>query len=562
MKWLIPIVRRIWSQEWRSLSRGTALSGIVLIAGIALLGLSGWFITAAGIASLAGVGIAFDVFRPSAGVRFLALGRTAARYGERILTHDATLRSLARLRVQLLAALAKAPFARLPVLRASEQLNRITRDVDALDGIALRLFIPVAAAVVTLGLTALVLWHLVDPALVTVLLASYGPGAALAFGFVGWRSRGPSRRGQLALNAFRMRLVDLLRARTDLAVFGKIGARASHVKAAEARMRKSVAENDRIERAGGFVLSITEAAAAAGALLIGALLAQAETIDPAIAALGFFATLAFAETLVPLRRGMAEIGRMTDAARRVNRMLEAGGDSDEQNIEQPSVPDSTAPALSLHGIRFAYDGAEKPIIDGFDLEVRAGEVVVLVGASGSGKTTILQLAAGMFAPDGAVEIFGTPVKRWNEPALRETVSFLPQRSALLSGTIRDTLELAKPGLDDREAWAVLAAVALDRVVDERGGLDSRLGESGIGLSGGESRRLVLARVLLRRPALLLLDEPTEGLDRETARKVLAGMRRYLPDAAVLLASHRRAEREFADRVHNTAPVRTLAQPAD
>jgi ATP-binding cassette subfamily C protein CydC len=153
-----------------------------------------------------------------------------------------------------------------------------------------------------------------------------------------------------------------------------------------------------------------------------------------------------------------------------------------------------------------------------------------------------------------VAVFGTGTLRWNETSLRETVSFLPQRSALLSGTIRETLALARPDLDDREARAVLAAVELDAVIDERGGLDSRLGEAGAGLSGGESRRLALARVLLRRPALLLLDEPTEGLDRETARLVLAGIRRYLPDAAILLASHRQAEREFAGRVQHVAPV--------
>jgi len=555
MKALLLIIRSIWAREWWSLLRGTALAVVVLIAGIALLGLSGWFITAAGLAGLAGLGIAFDVFRPSAGVRFLALGRTAARYGERILTHDATLRSLARLRVHLLDAMAHLPFSRLPALRASEQLNRITRDVDALDGVALRLFIPVVAALTTLALTAAILWFLVDPALVIWLCASYVPGAVLALGLVALRSRAPSRMGQLALGAFRMRFVDLMRARTDLAVFGRLAERSEHVLAAEARTRAAVARNDRIERAGGFVLSVTESVAAAGALLIGALLAQSGTIDPAIAALGFFATLALAEALAPLRRGMAEIGRMIDAARRVNRILESRADGIRQQAGSRTSADPAAPVLALRGVGFRHEGADRPVVEGFDLQVNAGETVALVGPSGGGKTTILHLAAGMLVPQsGIVEIGGRPLGRCGETGLRQAVTLLPQRSALLSGTIHDALALARPDLDVREAWAVLAAVALDTVIDERGGLDSRLGESGAGLSGGESRRLALARALLRRPALLLLDEPTEGLDRATAEKVLAGIRQYLPDAAILLASHREAERNFADRVHNVARV--------
>jgi ATP-binding cassette subfamily C protein CydC len=557
MKHLVPIIRHVWSQDWWSLLRGTALAIVVLVAGIALLGLSGWFITAAGAAGLAGIGIAFDMFRPSAGVRFLALGRTAARYGERILTHDATLHSLARLRVRLLEAMAKAPFTRLPALRASEQLNRITRDVDALDGIALRLFIPIIAAASALALAAAVLWFLVDPALVIWLVAGYGPGTILALVFVALRSRGASRSGQLALNAFRTRFVDLLRTRTDLAVFGRLDAKAAHVLTAERRMRDAKTENDRIERTGGFILSTTEYAAAAGALLIGALLARQGTIDPALAALGFFATLALAEILMPLRRGMSEIGRMTDAARRVNRLLE-----NKPEIRAGTATSTVAgcrTALVMRDVGFAHEGAETPVIAELSLDVTAGEIVALVGPSGGGKTTLLQLAAGMApATGGVVEICGRDIRDWDESALRDTVALLPQRSALLSGTIHEALALAKPELDDSEAWAALKAVCLDEVIEDRGGLDSRLGESGAGLSGGESRRLALARVILRRPALLLLDEPTEGLDRATAEQVLSGVRDYLPEAAILLASHRTAERQFADRICEILPQKTPA----
>ncbi len=552
MRSLLPIIRRIWTHEWWSLLRGAALSVAVLIAGVALLGLSGWFIAAAGVAGLAGAGVMFDVFRPSAGVRFLALGRAAARYGERILTHDATLRSLARLRVDLLTALSTTPFARLPALRASEQLTRLTRDVDALDGVALRLVIPLVAAASTLTISAVVLWMLVDPTLVLWLLASTIAGILPALGLVAIRSREPSRLSQLALNAFRIRFMDTVSARAELAIFGKLDQHSEHVMDAEQRMRTELARNDRIERAGGVLISAAESLTAAGALLIGSLLAQAGVIDPALAALGFFATLAIAEALAPLRRGLAEIGRMTDAASRVNRLLDTGR-RQAATAQSISRPLSDAPLLQFADVCFSYRENGPLLIADFSLEVASGETVALTGASGSGKSTLLQLAAAMMPPTrGSVAIDGLDVSDWEESRLRKTVSLLPQRSALLSGAVRDGLAAARPDLSDDEAWAVLSAVALDDVIAARGGLESRLGESGSGLSGGESRRLALARVLLRRPKLLLLDEPTEGLDRDTATRVLAGIKKYLPASGILLASHRQAELDFSDRQQDVA----------
>ena len=134
MRPVLRIVRLLLAAAPWAMVRGAALSVVVLLMGAALLGLSGWFITATGVAGLAGLGIAFDVFRPSAGVRFLALGRTAARYGERLLTHDATLRALAALRVTLLRRHAGADARALMGLRSESVLTRIVSDVDALDG--------------------------------------------------------------------------------------------------------------------------------------------------------------------------------------------------------------------------------------------------------------------------------------------------------------------------------------------------------------------------------------------------------------------------------------------
>jgi len=143
---------------------------------------------------------------------------------------------------------------------------------------------------------------------------------------------------------------------------------------------------------------------------------------------------------------------------------------------------------------------------------------------------------------------GVSIADWDENALRKAVALLPQRSVLMTGTVAEALRLAAPDSDDATLWQMLDAVQLTDTLDARDGLDTMIGARGEGLSGGEARRLVLARVLLRRPQVLLMDEPTEGLDEATARQVLAGLRRVLPDAAILIAAHRSVETAFADRI--------------
>jgi ATP-binding cassette subfamily C protein CydC len=155
--------RLILLDQRSAMLRGAALSVVVLARGAALLGLSGWFITAAAAAGLAGTGAVFDVFRPSAMVRFLALGRAAARYGERMLTHEATLRALESLRLRVLSAHLTAPYPRMIQARGAQALNRLTADIDALDGVPLRLVLPAMAGLAVQVMALIMLWWLVAP---------------------------------------------------------------------------------------------------------------------------------------------------------------------------------------------------------------------------------------------------------------------------------------------------------------------------------------------------------------------------------------------------------------
>ena len=542
MRWLWRIYRLLWHSDRVAMRRGLALSVAVLVAGAALLGLSGWFITAAAGAGLIGTGAVFDVFRPSAGVRFLALGRTAARYGERVLTHDATLRALANLRVRLLAGIAARPWRQLARMRGSQTLNRIVADVDALDGVMLRLAIPLLAGASTLGLGLVVLAWLVAPVVALWVVAVLGLGGAAGLGVAARRSRRAARRAEAAMQALRTRSMDMMRAKTDLAMHGVLDRAQVDFHNAADRMETARAEVDRAEHRAALALGLSALLAATGALGLGASLAQSGTLTPAQAALGFFAALALAEIFGPLRRGMADLGRMADAARRVGRQLDTATVlHDPVGIEG----DASHARLSLRDVGWRDNNASAPVISGVSLELSSGDMVALTGPSGCGKSTILHLAAGLLHPtEGRAQLDGHDLADWNEMDLRARTGLLAQRSVLTRGTVASILRVARPEASDEEMRAVLDAVALWPVLARRGGLQAELGETGTGLSGGETRRLALARVLIRRPAILLLDEPTTGLDPATARAVLDRVRTICPDSAILLASHSPVETEW------------------
>ena len=550
MKDLLAILKLIWSYERKALFQGWILATLVLISSVALLGLSGWFITAAGVAGLLGAGASFDFFRPSAGVRFLAIGRTVTRYGERLLTHDATLKTLATLRVRLLQSILRQPYLKLLEVRGSQSINQITADVDALDGLTLRLIIPVTAAIGSLLVALIALSWLVSPLIALLTIVPLIAGGALVMLISSRHALAPARRAEQANQSLRTRTIDMLRARTDLVMYGAMQQQLSAVLQTDKNARDAQSQVDRLERRSGLTLGLFSTLSSSVALFVGIYLASVSSISAAQVALAFFATLALAEAMMPMRRSAAEIGRMMDAASRVNSLIQSES-TDVPTTLAPRPADPVRSAVSLQLFRVGYGNAlsKCAVLQDYSLSVRAGETVALAGPSGSGKSTVLLLAAGLLSPtSGSICIDGKALDSLGEEHLRQQVSLLPQRSVLLGGTVLDTLRLAEPGIDEMQAWRVLDAVALTDVIQQAGGLNKRLQESGAGLSGGERRRLALARVLLRRTPLLLLDEPTEGLDASTARQVLEGIERYAPTTTKLLAAHREAELDWADRI--------------
>ncbi len=529
LRTLRPVFALFWGHDRRRLACGALLSLTTALAGIALLGLSGWFLAAT---ALAGASVAtaltFDVFMPSAGIRLLALGRTASRYGERLVTHDATLRVLALLREKLFRGWAQPDAAHALAHHPSRLLFRLTIDIDALDSLYLRVIVPaLASAGAALALAAALAF--VDPTLALVAgSVLLGVGLGLPF-MAGQRAQAASRRRAHALEALRARTIDLVRGQADLAMANRLGAQLRAVTAADQRLGEADLALNRTETNVSFGLGILGTVLLSGMVVAGAVLAEQDVIGAPVAALCVLLTLAVLEPFAGLRRGAVEFGRTLLAAQRLGPRL-------SPTAPAPAAAPASAMPVQLDAVTLHHACSSRPVLSGISLTVAPGERVALIGVSGAGKSTLLAALAGDLAPtSGTVRT--------------QPTSLLTQRTELFRDSVRGNLALADPDASDAAMLAALHAAGLDAVVAALpSGLDTRLGEGGAGLSAGQARRLALARLLLRNAPVWLLDEPTEGLDGDTARDVIARLASRAIGHSLVMATHTQREAALADRL--------------
>jgi len=543
VKNLAVILRLFWRGDRRAFLVGILLSSVTILAGTALLGLSGWFITASAIAGAAGAGLTFDFFRPSAGIRFLAIARTAGRYGERLTSHGATLSFLALLRVRIFRNLAAADFARLGRFRSGEVLARLTSDVDNLDNVYLRLFLPALAGAGSLALITLGLC-LVDLRLGLLtggLILAASAVIVVAGAVLGLRE---ARRQALAREAIRLRAIDLSRGQAELLLAGRLEHQRQTVLDAHERSEKSADRIGLVEAWQSAGLFLAGQAALLLVLALGAPLVASGRIGAAALAMALLAAFGAIEAVTPLGRGALGLGRTLLAAGRLAPLVV---DPSPDAATSPALDEPTRegiPELALQEVSFGWR-RDSPIVSRFSLVLGRGERLALVGPSGSGKSTVLALAAGIYPPGAGRVLFrGGDVRRF-----KGALGYLPQASALFSGTVAENLRLAAPLATREELWAALEIAGLaPRVAELPEGLASPLGEGGQGFSGGELRRLALARLIIFSPSVFLLDEPTESMGEELGLSILESLFASRPDAAFLYATHREGEARLAHRI--------------
>jgi ATP-binding cassette subfamily C protein CydC len=485
---------------WR-LAGAAALGAATEACGVALMATATWLlVTAAGQPPITALTVAIVV------VRALAIGRGALRYAERLAGHDAVLRIVTEVRARIFARLIDRPAA-----RNADALSRMVSDVDAVQDLVVRVALPLFGS----GLVLLV------AAMVTCAFAP-AAGAALGAGLLVTGLVVPVLGARLATSAaarlaplraaYAVSTVDLVHGAADLAAFGataryeEVGAaQAAELSTVERRLARRAFALDALS---GVVTGLT-----AAAVLV---VAQRHGVAPVWAAVLTVSTLALGELgmgILAAARKAAEIG---PALRRVRELVDA-----------PPIPVMAPPAAEAIVLRdVSVDGR----LEGVSLDVTPGKRIAVIGPSGAGKSTLLGVIAGAIAPDcGTVSGTGAPF---------EVATGLLADAHMFHASVRDNLLLGKPDATDRELQTAATVAGIGDFVARYPA--EMVGEDGAEVSGGQRQRLALARALLAAPRVLLLDEPTEGLDPAQADAVLAAVLAHAGERAVVLVTHRLA----------------------
>ncbi|WP_413623378.1 thiol reductant ABC exporter subunit CydC [Luteibacter sp. Lutesp34] len=532
MNWQRRLLELMQPQRGRMFA-ALGLSLLASMAGIGLMAVSGHFIASM---ALVGAGAAaINYYTPAALVRLFAILRTGGRYAERLCGHDATLSILARLRGWLFGRLIPLAPAALAQQRGAQLLSRLRADIDTLEQSYLGLWLPSAVAACS-ALAVLVIAACWSGWFALLLL----PLLLFAGAWLPWRLQANHAHDAAQIDsdaeALRAAWADALAGRAELTMWGaedafdaRMEQLSAQREAARARAQRGLARADAMLAAcSGIALSL--------ALLIGVLAMQQRHLDgPGLALLAMLAMAAF-EPLLPLPLAWSRLAAIKAAAQRVFELADR-----TPAVLDPAAPVAMPHATDLHlrevWMRHAQHG--EWALRGLNLDLAAGTHLALVGASGAGKSSLAQLLGRLYPYQGSVTLGGTALDQLCADDVRARLAIVEQTPYLFDASLRDNLRIAAPDADDATLRRVLAVAHLDEFLRELpNGLDTWVGANGVNLSGGEARRLAIARALLVDAPVLVLDEPSEGLDALTTAALYKALALETQDRSVLLITHR------------------------
>jgi ATP-binding cassette subfamily C protein CydC len=534
--------RSLFARQARGLLLALILSLVTLAAGIALLGTSGWFITAAALTS---AGLAFNLFAPSALVRGFSFIRILARYGERLAGHDATLRLLADIRGWLFARL----FPRLPLadrnMRHGDLVSRLTADVDALDTAFLVAVGPVTTALVIGGAVSTILVFLLPTAAWVYALCYALAVLAAPVLLVLYTRRAGSQVVARAADA-RLATLDGIDGHTDLLAMGLLGTTHANFAIKATQLAEARGQLASLTAIAAAIVQTLAALALVGVLWIGLDHFSRGEIDAPLLVGLLLAVLGSFEASNAIVRSVGKLSTAMAAAERLMAMAETPVVVADPAQPQP-IPRQAA--IVIDNVTFCYGGSA-PALSNINLTLMPGEHIAIVGPSGGGKSSLLKLLLRLSDPQsGRITLGGVPLAKLRQADLHAHIALLGQDSPVFHDTIRANLLIGRTNASEPDLWAALADAGIADFVDSLPrGLDSLLGEAGKTVSAGQGRRLCLARTLLSNAPVILLDEPTTGLDRDAELAFFATIKTAMAGRTTILVTHAAIPDGTVDRV--------------
>lgn len=519
-----------------------ALGALTILLGVGLMATAGYLISRA-----AERPAIFSLSIAIVGVRFFGIARPVSRYLDRLASHDLALRVLGGVRARVYERIEPLAPTQLEGYRKGDLLSRSVADVDALQNLQLRAIGPpvvaLLAGAVSVGVAAAFL-----PAAGLILGAGLIVGGVAVPALSGLLARAAAAREAPARGLLSAELIEVLGAAPELVALGAEPAALARVRGADSSLVAIARRSATAAGLGdGLRLAVT-GLTVAGVLAAAASASLAGHLDRVEIALLALLALASFEAVAPLSAAARELSAVTAAGRRVLELIDR-----DPLIHDPPVP-APAPewpfAIALERVRARYPLGSRTVVDGASLRLEPGERVALVGPSGAGKTTIVNLVLRFLDPEqGRVTLAGRDLRDYRQDDARSVISVAGQESHLFSATIRENVALARPGAG---AEAVERALRNARIWDwvERlpRGVDTPVGECGRELSGGQRQRILIARALLADRPVLILDEPTAHLDPETARELVRDVFAATAGRTVLLITHRTEGLDLVDRV--------------
>ncbi|MBN2304398.1 MAG: thiol reductant ABC exporter subunit CydC [Anaerolineae bacterium] len=521
-----------------------AVIGFLTIASsIGLMSTAAWIIASAALHPPLG-----DLQLAIVGVRFFGIARGVARYTERMVSHQATFRLLARLRVWFYAQVEPLAPAQLQTHRSGDLLARAVANIDTLQDFYLRVIAPPAIATLTAAVmfgafalvdlrlaVGLVAWMVVAGIAVPLVIqcSSHNTGQEL----VTTRSE---------LNTL---LIDGVQGLADLLAYGAADRHATQINALNRQARRLYARMARLGALTTALHSLILSLALITTLVIAIPLVHRGDLDGVLLAVLALATITAFEAVQPLPAAFQHLGTQIAAARRLFEIADmpdpdriwdkqphplapsprcGEGESAHliktpplHTIEREPGDEANLP-LHIRDLHFRYTPGDPPALDGVSFDLLPGRVVAVVGASGAGKSTLVNLLLRFWEPQaGAITLGGHNLCNYDPDAARALFAVVSQRTHLFNATLRENLRLARPDAADEDLIAALRTAQVWNFVESLPeGMDTWIGEQGLALSGGERQRIALARALLKGAPFLILDEPTANLDPMTGRAVL------------------------------------------